>query len=248
MQTKFSGKSLEEVHESIPTAHTRGFRKLFAFFGPAYLVSVGYMDPGNWATDIAGGSQFGYKLLWVLLTVVPIACLLGLLLIFITVRPLMRKFLIKTIRSPHKAKALGDISSKTSYSRIAIAVDFSRVDTEVIRHAISLSHPGSKILIIHVVETAGALFMGSEIDDFETHEDKELLDQYKMLIGKQGFETYAQVGFGNPQKIIPEGVNEFDADILVMGAHGHKGLKDIVFGTTVDKVRHRVNIPVFIVK
>ena len=43
------------------------FKKIFAFFGPAYLVSVGYMDPGNWATDIAGGSQFGYKLLWVLL-------------------------------------------------------------------------------------------------------------------------------------------------------------------------------------
>src|SRR5690606_35171976 len=37
------------------------------FFGPAYLVSVGYMDPGNWATDLAGGSQFGYKLIWVLL-------------------------------------------------------------------------------------------------------------------------------------------------------------------------------------
>lgn len=69
-----------------------------------------------------------------------------------------------------------------------------------------------------------------------------------MFIEKQGFETYAQMGFGNPQKIIPQGVNEFRADILVMGAHGHKGLKDIVFGTTVDKVRHRVNIPVFIVK
>jgi manganese transport protein len=184
----------------------------------------------------------------ILLTVVPIACLLGLLLIFITVRPLMRKFLFKTISSPHQAKALGDISTKTSYSRIAIAVDFSKVDTEVIRHAISLSHPASKILVIHVVETAGAIFMGSEIDDFETHADKELLDQYKMFIEKQGFETYAQIGFGNPQKIIPEGVNEFRADILVMGAHGHKGLKDIVFGTTVDKVRHRVNIPVFIVK
>jgi manganese transport protein len=62
------GKSLEEVHESVPTQNkTTVFRKILAFFGPAYLVSVGYMDPGNWATDIAGGSQFGYALLWVLL-------------------------------------------------------------------------------------------------------------------------------------------------------------------------------------
>jgi manganese transport protein len=46
---------------------THWFRRLFAFSGPAYLVSVGYMDPGNWATDLAGGARFGYQLIWVLL-------------------------------------------------------------------------------------------------------------------------------------------------------------------------------------
>src|SRR4029078_7458060 len=58
-----------EVHETIDTTTTNRpiWRKIFAFFGPAYLVSVGYMDPGNWATDLAGGSQFGYTLIWVLL-------------------------------------------------------------------------------------------------------------------------------------------------------------------------------------
>ncbi|HEX9649641.1 MAG TPA: Nramp family divalent metal transporter, partial [Cyclobacteriaceae bacterium] len=61
-------KSLGEVNASVDAMNKKGFwRKLFAFMGPAYLVSVGYMDPGNWATDIAGGSQFGYKLIWVLL-------------------------------------------------------------------------------------------------------------------------------------------------------------------------------------
>jgi manganese transport protein len=61
-------KSLEEVHSSIDTTkHKNVFRKLLAFMGPAYLISVGYMDPGNWATDIAGGSRYGYQLIWVLL-------------------------------------------------------------------------------------------------------------------------------------------------------------------------------------
>ena len=60
-------KSLSEVHGSIDTSLHKGWRRLFAFLGPAYLVSVGYMDPGNWATDIAGGSHFGYSLIWVLL-------------------------------------------------------------------------------------------------------------------------------------------------------------------------------------
>src|SRR5689334_19596443 len=60
--------SLGEVHASVEVKRQSGlWRKLFAFLGPAYLVSVGYMDPGNWATDIAGGSKFGYALLWVLL-------------------------------------------------------------------------------------------------------------------------------------------------------------------------------------
>ena len=58
--------SLQEVHGSVDTTKKKG-RKILAFLGPAYLVSVGYMDPGNWATDLAGGSQFGYSLLWVLL-------------------------------------------------------------------------------------------------------------------------------------------------------------------------------------
>src|SRR6266540_4309398 len=60
--------SLPEVHSTIPVPKHFGFwRKLFAFSGPGYLVAVGYMDPGNWATDLAGGSRFGYTLLSVIL-------------------------------------------------------------------------------------------------------------------------------------------------------------------------------------
>ena len=61
-------KSLPEVHGTVPIPAGAGFwRKLFAFAGPGYLVAVGYMDPGNWATDIAGGARFGYTLLSVIM-------------------------------------------------------------------------------------------------------------------------------------------------------------------------------------
>src|SRR6476660_9782636 len=60
--------SLPESHRTIPIAANAGFwRKMLAFSGPGYLVAVGYMDPGNWATDLAGGSAFGYKLLSIIL-------------------------------------------------------------------------------------------------------------------------------------------------------------------------------------
>src|SRR3954466_15239654 len=64
-----SYNSLSEVHQSVDTTatHKPVWKRVLSFFGPAYLISVGYMDPGNWATDLAGGSQFGYKLIWVLL-------------------------------------------------------------------------------------------------------------------------------------------------------------------------------------
>src|SRR5262245_23985452 len=60
--------SLQEVHNTIPVPPNLSFwRKVLAFSGPGYLVAVGYMDPGNWATDLAGGSLFGYRLLSVIL-------------------------------------------------------------------------------------------------------------------------------------------------------------------------------------
>src|SRR5258706_10224745 len=60
--------SLPEVHRSIPVPHGKSFWRVFlAYLGPGLMVSVGYMDPGNWATDLAGGAQFGYLLISVIL-------------------------------------------------------------------------------------------------------------------------------------------------------------------------------------
>jgi manganese transport protein len=75
--------SLREVHGSIAVPQDAGFwRKLFAFAGPGYLVAVGYMDPGNWATDLAGGARYGYALLSVIL----ISNLMAILLQALSVR------------------------------------------------------------------------------------------------------------------------------------------------------------------
>lgn len=69
--------SMQEINATVDTSrHKTGWKRILAFIGPAYLVSVGYMDPGNWATDIAGGSHFGYTLIWVLIMSNLIALLL----------------------------------------------------------------------------------------------------------------------------------------------------------------------------
>ena len=76
-QTEESQVSLSEVHRSVAIPRNVGLlKRMLAFAGPAYLVSVGYMDPGNWATDLEGGARFGYQLIWVLLMSNLIAVLL----------------------------------------------------------------------------------------------------------------------------------------------------------------------------
>jgi manganese transport protein len=65
-QGQLAARSLADVHSTVDTSQLSVWRRMFAFAGPAYLVSVGYMDPGNWATDLEGGARFGYDLLWVL--------------------------------------------------------------------------------------------------------------------------------------------------------------------------------------
>ena len=106
----------------------------------------------------------------------------------------------------------------------------------------------AEYLLIHVVESAGALVMRNDIRDYEFHSDQKYLHQYAEELMLAGYKIESKIGYGNPKKAIPQLVAEFNADLLIMGAHGHKGFKDLLFGTTVDAVRHRVKIPVLIVR
>jgi manganese transport protein len=71
-----NGQDLGDTRRTVKVTGAHWWKRLFAFIGPAYMVSVGYMDPGNWATDIAGGSRFGYALLWILVLSSAMAVLL----------------------------------------------------------------------------------------------------------------------------------------------------------------------------
>jgi manganese transport protein len=74
------------------------------------------------------------------------------------------------------------------------------------------------------------------------------LKMYADNLTKLGYSNSIAIGYGRPKKGIVEKVNEYNADLLVMGAHGHKGLKDFLLGATVDAVRHALKIPVLIVR
>jgi manganese transport protein len=134
------------------------------------------------------------------------------------------------------------------YKRIAVAIDFSDADSKGIFNAIKQGGNEAEYVLIHVVESAGAWLYGQDITDFETREDLKSLDEYVNQLRERGFKCDKAIGFGNPKKAIPKLVASSQVDLLVLGAHGHGGLGDLLFGTTVDAVRHAVSIPVLIVK
>jgi manganese transport protein len=74
------------------------------------------------------------------------------------------------------------------------------------------------------------------------------LDEYAKQLQDNGYFAEAKLGFGKTADAIAEIVNQSDAELVVMGAHGHKGLKDLLYGATINQVRHLVKIPVLIVK
>jgi manganese transport protein len=185
--------------------------------------------------------------LW--LTVVPLTFGFLILLLYIVFKPFIDKSKTEILNhSPHNLKLQFSDEVIASKKNIAISVDFSSADSIALNSAFELGGKQAKYTLIHIVETVGAIMYGDNTDDHETTIDEKLLAEYQEMLQEKGFIIDTKLGFGKPHTIIPKIVNEGNFDILVMGTHGHTGFKDILFGTTVDKLRHKISVPLLIVK
>ena len=186
-------------------------------------------------------------ILW--LTVVPLAIGFLILLIYIVFKPFVSK-LKPAIHnhSPHNLILKYSESDGYNKKNIAITVDFTNSDQNALNSAFELGGTKANYTLIHVVETVGAMVYGNDVDDHETSIDEKLLAEYKQMLTEKGFKVETILGFGKPNRTISKIINKGNYDILVMGTHGHTGFKDLIFGTTVDKLRHEIDIPLFIIK
>jgi manganese transport protein len=130
---------------------------------------------------------------------------------------------------------------------IAIAVDFSASDEKAISNALFIGGKTAKYILLHIVETPNAFVAGRDSRDHETLTDQLHLSNYVEQLQQKGYEVISVLGFGNPKKSIPELVKKSGAGLLLMGSHGHTTIKDLLLGTTVESVRHQLEIPVMIV-
>jgi manganese transport protein len=181
--------------------------------------------------------------------VIPVCIGAAILLLYIVFKPMIEKRAAeKEVKIPHGSAVTLDVTKPLIYNRIAIAIDFSDIDNLAVRSAIAQGGDNARYLLLHVVESAGAMVYGSNIEDHESARDIAALENYCNQLKEKGYFVEMKIGYGDPKSRIPDMVKAFQGDLLVMGAHGHKLWKDLIFGTTVDSVRHKVNIPVLIVR
>ena len=134
-----------------------------------------------------------------------------------------------------------------SFDKIAIALDFSENDEKLLAYAIGQGKANTHYLLVHIVESASAKLFGDESDDYESRKDKERMDNYVLQLQARGFTAEGFLGYKNRAKEIVRIAKGVNADMLVMGAHGHTGIQDFIYGETVNTVRHELKIPVLIV-
>lgn len=246
--------SLQLGFAIIPLIHFTSDKKTMGLFaikpltiGVASLITaiLVYLNIRMVYEQASGYFQHSENLIWK--GVILLAGLFYITLLLIAIfYPLIGKKKPAPLRMHPQAVPLPELEIP-AYRTIAIALDFSEHDYKLITHALGQGKEKARYVLIHVVESAATRIIGREADDLETRKDEEHLQNYVLQLQAKGFSTTGVLGFNDRAKEISRLVTAHNSDMLVIGAHGHSGLKDLIYGQTVDAVRHELKIPVLVV-
>jgi manganese transport protein len=208
-----------------------------------WLVALSVRD---WAAD--AGAWRG----WLELGLLPILAALAALLFWVSFHPILPRW-IQEVGSPTLAdlpEAVAENLPIPTYSKILVPLDHTIRDRDAIAHAAAMAKEhGAKLYLLHVEEGVTSQLYGPLASTAEVVAGGEYLQQIVRDLERQEIPVEVVVRHARtPTKEIVRYAEELGPDLVVMGAHGHKGLKDIVFGTTINAVRHKVKAPLLIVR
>lgn len=221
-----------------------GWQKVLSWIAALAIISLNIKMVYNEITDLLVN---GSHPVLVSFTLVPMCIFCFTMLIYILIQPfIMKRFKMteKTFHSDFRPLLLTELSPT---KRIAITVDFSSSDNKAINKALQMGTKASTFILIHVLESTGAVVYGEETRDLERDEDGAKLIEYQKLLQQAGFLVEIKLGFGDAKKAIPKLVKDLNCDTLVMGTHGHRTLKDLLLGSTINSIRHEIKIPMVLV-
>jgi manganese transport protein len=168
------------------------------------------------------------------------------LFLMMTFLPWVQKRRARSSAMHGESKPLANLQIPET-KKIAIALDFSDADEKVVAHALAQGNKNVSYLLLHIVETVSAKYLGAAADDEETRKDQQRLQLYAGQLEAMGYQVETALGYKDRIGEIVRIVQASGAGMLVMGAHRHTGLKDFLYGATVNQVRHKLTIPILIV-
>jgi manganese transport protein len=185
------------------------------------------------------------------LVTIPAAAALVCLLAWVAFAPLVsrwRRYGRAPVALPETAGAVGE--SIPVYHRILVPLDHTELDRLAINHAAALARQhGASLHLLHVEEGVTSQIYGQASSTAEVEAGEQYLARIAQSLRDQGITVETSISHSaSPRKAIVEYAKEVEPDLVLMGAHGHGRLKDLIFGTTIDPVRHEIDVPMLIVR
>ncbi len=185
---------------------------------------------------------------------VPIALGLLLLLIWVTFEPFLARRIQRrasaTATLPEAAPPEATVAPAPAYRRILVPLDHTELDRLAVTHAAAMARlHHAKIYLLHVEEGVTSQIYGGDASTAEVEAGAAYLETIARSFREQGIEVETAVSHSLwPKREIVRYAHEIRPDLVIMGAHGHGGLKDLIFGNTINPVRHDLDIPMLIVR
>ncbi len=205
--------------------------------------------------EIGGWLGGGTGATWIVRAlVIPVTGGLAILLLYVTAKPLIDRLF--AVSRPAVSIGVHQIQPEMkvtiqpppAYRSIAVALDFSGSEEKLLSEAVRLASSRQAVItLMHVVESPAALLHGDEAGDLETREDIERLEAFAAALTAAGYNAQTRLGLGKPVAELERMILDCEADAVILGAHGHAGISDIIHGATADALRHRISATVMIV-
>jgi len=214
--------------------------KILAWTAAAVIVGLNFWLASVTLADLPG-------VWW--LAMGPMLAAIGILLAYVTFEPWVPQWIRQIGRPTDDTRVAPEFSPTMTYQRILVPLDHTDRDREALQHASALAKAhGAQLHLIHVEEDVTSQIYGEDSSSAEVTAGEKYFEDIRKAIEKQGIDVHLQVVYAlSPRVAIVGYAREFRPDLIVMGAHGHKGIRDLVFGTTINAVRHQVRAPVLIV-
>ena len=226
----------------------RGWVKGLSWICAAVILGLNFWLAGRAISDwmgIAGPWHTAIRIM-----TIPAVAAIAVLLLWITLEPLIGRRGVYWGRSPVVLPEADAEAAPLVYRRILVTIDHTALDKMALSHAAAMGRMhGAKIYVLHVEEGVTSQVYGQAASTAETEAGEEYLQRIAQLLREQGLTVETSISHStHPDREIVRYAREVNADLVIMGAHGHGGLKDLIFGNTINPVRHQLSVPMLIVR